>query len=127
MLPLDGVGVLVTRPEFQAMPLCRLLEAEGAATWRLAALEIKPLKERRALTERLGTLEEFDVIIFSSANAVRFGASLLDQKRDLVLAAVGPATSRALTEVTSRFRTARWAASELRFGYPSRDSAEAEA
>lgn len=84
------------------MPLCRLFEAEGAATWRLPALEIKPLKDRRALTERLGPLEEFDIIIFSSANAVRFGVSLLDQKRDLVLAAVGPATSRALNQAGYR-------------------------
>ena len=32
----------------------------------------------------------------TSTNAVRFGASLLDQKRDLTLAAIGPATARAL-------------------------------
>jgi len=84
------------------MPLCRLLEAEGAATWRLPALEIKPLKDRRALTQRLGALDAFDIIIFNSANAVRFGVSLLDQKRDLTLAAVGPATSRALNQAGYR-------------------------
>ena len=32
MPALQGVGVLVTRPEHQAMPLCRLLEAQGAST-----------------------------------------------------------------------------------------------
>ena len=83
MAPLSGVGVLVTRPELQAMPLCRLLEAQGASTLRLPAVEIKPLGDRRALAMRLGALESFDVIIFTSANAVRFGASFLDQKRDL--------------------------------------------
>jgi uroporphyrinogen-III synthase len=100
--PLYGIGVLVTRPEFQAMPLCRLLESLGAATWRLAVVEIKPLKDRRALTEQLGVLENFDVILFTSANAVRFGVSFLDQKRDLTLAAIGPATSRALNQAGYR-------------------------
>jgi uroporphyrinogen-III synthase len=102
MLPLHGVGVLVTRPQQQAMPLCRLLETRGASTFRLAAIEIKPLAERRALAARLGALEEFDLIIFSSSNAVRFGAMLLEQKRDLVLAAIGPATARALNQAGYR-------------------------
>ena len=102
MPPLHGVGVLVTRPEFQAMPLCRLLESLGATTLRLPAIEIKPLKDRRALTEQLGALENFDVILFTSANAVRFGVSFLDQKRDLTLAALGPATSRALNQAGYR-------------------------
>jgi uroporphyrinogen-III synthase len=102
MPPLHGVGVLVTRPEFQAMPLCRLLESFGATTLRLPAIEIKALKDRRALTEQLGELESFDVILFTSANAVRFGVSFLDQKRDLTLAAIGSATSRAMNQAGYR-------------------------
>jgi uroporphyrinogen-III synthase len=96
MPALHGVGVLVTRPEQQAMPLCRLLEIQGANTLRMPALEIRAVGNRRDMAARLGALGEFDVIIFTSANAVRFGASLLDQKRDLTLAAIGPATARAL-------------------------------
>lgn len=84
------------------MPLCRLLEAQGASTLRLAAVDIKPLGDRRALAMRLGALESFDVIIFTSANAVRFGGSFLDQKRDLTLAAIGPATARALNQAGYR-------------------------
>jgi uroporphyrinogen-III synthase len=99
---LHGVGVLVTRPELQAMPLCRLLEAQGASTLRLPAVEIKPLGDRRALAAQLGDLEHFDVIIFSSANAVRFGVSFLDQRRGLTLAALGPATARALNQAGYR-------------------------
>ena len=78
------------------MPLCRLLETQGARTLRLPAVEIKALGDRRALAAQLGALENFDLIIFTSANAVRFGASFLDQKRDLTLAAIGPATARAM-------------------------------
>ena len=102
MLPLHGVGVLVTRPQQQAMPLCRLLETEGASTFRLPAIEITALSDRRTLAARLGPLANFELIIFSSANAVRFGAVLLEQKRDLTLAAIGSATARALNQAGYR-------------------------
>jgi uroporphyrinogen-III synthase len=84
------------------MPLCRLLESLGATTLRLPAVEIRPLTDRRALTEQLGVLENFDLIVFTSANAVRFGVSFLDQKRGLTLAALGSATSRALNQAGYR-------------------------
>jgi uroporphyrinogen-III synthase len=102
MSALHGVGVLVTRPEQQAMPLCRLLELQGASTLRLPAIEVKAIGNRRETAAQLGALENFDVIIFTSTNAVRFGASLLDQKRDLTLAAMGPATARALNQAGYR-------------------------
>jgi uroporphyrinogen-III synthase len=102
MPALHGVGVLVTRPEQQAMPLCRLLEIQGATTLRLPAMEIKPLGNRRETAARLGALKDFDLIIFTSGNAVRFGHSLLDQQRDLTLAAMGPATARALNQAGYR-------------------------
>src|ERR1700761_4793765 len=102
MRPLEGVGVLVTRPELQSMPLCRLLDAQGAHCLRMPAVEIKPLSDRRALLAQIGALEKFDIIIFTSANAVRFGAPFLDQKRGLTLAAIGPATARALNQAGYR-------------------------
>src|ERR1700731_5247285 len=102
MPALHGVGVLVTRPEQQAMPLCRLLETQGATTLRLPVIEIKPSGNRRETAARLGALRDFDVIVFTSANAVRFGHPLLDQQRDLTLAAMGPATARALNQAGYR-------------------------
>jgi uroporphyrinogen-III synthase len=78
------------------MPLCRLLESGGAMVLRLPAISIKPVGDTQELRRRLGALEAFDLIIFTSANAVRFGAPLLDQRRDLTLAAIGPATARSL-------------------------------
>lgn len=84
------------------MPLCRLLEIHGASTSRLPAIEIRPLGNWRDTAARLGALEKFDLIIFTSANAVRFGAALLDQKHDLALAVVGPATARALNQAGYR-------------------------
>ena len=102
MRPLDGVGVLVTRPQTQATPLCRLLEERGATTVRLPAIVIEPAASHRELAARLGELGESDLVVFTSANAVRFGAALLDQRRDLALAAIGPATMRALNQAGYR-------------------------
>ena len=88
--------MLVTRPQEQAAALCRLLAAEGATAFRLPAIEIVPSADRHELKSRLGAIESFDLVIFVSANAVRFGAALLGTEHAGALAAVGPATHQAL-------------------------------
>jgi uroporphyrinogen-III synthase len=96
---LSGVGVLVTRPEPQALPLCRLLEELGAIAVRFPAIVIAPCGDAGEFVREIGPLTDFDLIVFTSANAVRFGHSLLDGLGDRTpsLAAIGPATARALT------------------------------
>ena len=98
MLPLDGIGVLVTRPLHQATPLCRLLETQGAVAHRFAAIDILPITDTLHWPSRVGPLEEFHLIVFLSANAVRFGAALLGPRCKVPIAAIGPATSRALEQ-----------------------------
>jgi uroporphyrinogen-III synthase len=93
---LTGIGVLVTRPEHQAEHLCKLIEAEGGAAVRYPALAIKARPDRAAVRAAIGPADRYDVIIFVSANAVRFGADLLGPPRDLPIAAIGPATAAAL-------------------------------
>ncbi|MDB6086881.1 MAG: uroporphyrinogen synthase [Gammaproteobacteria bacterium] len=78
------------------MPLCRLLESSGAVVVRLPVMDIKPVEDAVEWRQRLGPVEAFDFIIFTSANAVRFGAALVDRQRPPTLAAIGPATARAL-------------------------------
>ncbi len=95
MHDLRGLGVLVTRPEAQAESLCRLLERHGAVAHRLPALGIEPLA---ATAAGAAALVDADLIIFVSANAVRHGAALLTPGRSPPLAAIGPATARALIE-----------------------------
>ncbi len=102
MHPLGGVGVLITRPLHQAAPLCRLFEAQGAAVIPFPALDIRPLATGSAGPARPGAPADFDLIIFTSANAVRYGAELLGQQHDLPLAAIGPATARALNQAGHR-------------------------
>jgi uroporphyrinogen-III synthase len=102
MLPLEGIGVLVTRPRPQSAPLCHRLALAGAQAICFPTLEIEPLGDTRMRVEALGPLERFDLLIFVSANAVRHGAPLLEQRRDLKLAAIGPSTARALNQAGYR-------------------------
>jgi uroporphyrinogen-III synthase len=93
---LTGIGVLVTRPEHQAGHLCDLIESEGGAAVRYPALDIRPRPDRAAVRAAVGPVDRYDLIVFVSANAVRFGADILDQRRDISIAAIGQATAAAL-------------------------------
>jgi uroporphyrinogen-III synthase len=102
MTPLDGLGVLVTRPEPQAGPLARRLAANGARVYRLPAVELSARGDRAAQRAALGPIDRFQWIVFVSANAVRFGVALLGERRDLCLAAVGRSTADALNHAGHR-------------------------
>lgn len=93
---LDGLGILVTRPEQQSNALCRLLTAEGGTPLRFPAMEIRARADRAAVRAAVGPVDRYGLIVFVSANAVRFGAPLLEQRRELRIAAVGGATAQAL-------------------------------
>jgi uroporphyrinogen-III synthase len=93
---LTGIGVLVTRPEHQAEHLCHLIEVEGGAAVRYPALSILPRTDRAAVRAAIGPADRFDLVVFVSANAVRFGADILGERRDLPIAAIGQATAAAI-------------------------------
>jgi uroporphyrinogen-III synthase len=93
---LTGIGVLVTRPAHQAHHLCQLIEAEGGAAVRYPALEIKPRPDRAAVRAAVGPPDRYDLAVFVSANAVRYGTDLLGERRDMPIAAIGQATAAAL-------------------------------
>jgi uroporphyrinogen-III synthase len=99
---LRGVGILVTRPDLQAAPLCRLLEASGAVVFRLPVIDIQPIGDLAEIRGRLAAHERLDLAIFTSANAVKFGVALLEGRPTFPLAAIGSATARALAAVGRR-------------------------
>lgn len=102
MNALAGLGVLVTRPHLQAGNLCRLIEAEGGTAIRFPAMDIRPRADRAATRAAVGPIDRFQLIVFVSSNAVRFGADILGQRRDLRLAAIGAATAQALNAAGHR-------------------------
>jgi uroporphyrinogen-III synthase len=93
---LTSIGVLVTRPEHQAGHLCQLIEAEGGAAVRYPALSIRPRPDKAAVRAAIGPPDRFNLAVFVSANAVRFGADLLGERPDMPIAAIGQATAAAL-------------------------------
>jgi uroporphyrinogen-III synthase len=102
MAPLEGLGVLVTRPEPQAGPLARRLADHGARVYRLAAIELTPRADFAAQRAAVGPIDRYQWVVFVSAAAVRYGVSLLEERRDVPLAAVGPATAAALNHAGHR-------------------------
>ncbi|HKN49596.1 MAG TPA: uroporphyrinogen-III synthase [Actinomycetota bacterium] len=103
---LEGRRILVLRPEGQAESLVRALTAEGADAVLVPAIRILPLPDTEALDAALR--REHDWVVFTSVNgvinAVINGAingvagmqETIPPANPTRIAAVGPATARAL-------------------------------
>lgn len=98
---LNGLKVLVTRPEKQARSLCDSITAAGGVAIAMAVLDITPILP---WDESELNLAEQDMIIFISRNAVsHFMAGLHIRLADNVqLVAVGPGTAATMREHGSR-------------------------
>jgi len=100
--PLAGKRIVVTRAIEQARGLKDLLEKLGAIVLLIPAVSFSEPADSTALDRAIRTLDEFDWILFTSANAVRFfanrcrrlGRSFVEGKRPCC-AAVGPVTASA--------------------------------
>ena len=102
MSPLTNRRILITRAKGQASVLATQLEALGAATLLIPTIEVVPPTSYAALDTALTTIASFDWLLFTSANAVE---AFTDRARALRLspqpnciAAIGPATARAVVE-----------------------------
>ena len=100
---LAGRTVVVTRPRGQAAGLAALLEARGADVLLAPVIEIVPVALTDELRDVIGHLDEYGVVIFTSANGVEaFCDRLGDCGRGaaalaaLETVAIGPATAAAL-------------------------------
>jgi uroporphyrinogen III methyltransferase/synthase len=102
--PLFGQTILITRPIHQADELARPLAELGAEVALQPAIEIRPVADPLPIDRGLERLEQFDWLVFSSANGVRhFFDRLPTIGRDLRLlgkiriAAMGPGTAKELS------------------------------
>jgi len=109
--PLFGKRVLITRTRRQASTLARLLSDEGAIPVELPSIEIDPIEDREAVDAAIETLRTggYAWCGFTSANAVElFFEQLAERGLDsrafasAKIAAIGPATARALEELGLR-------------------------
>jgi len=101
-LPLFGQRVVVTRAREQADSLSAPLRQLGAEVVELPTIEIQPAADYAALDAAVARLPEYDWLIFTSVNGVRYFLHRLDAGAgDLrgirgKLCAIGPATRDAL-------------------------------
>lgn len=97
--PLEGVGVLVTRPRPQVETLVAGLEALGAEVHVHPVIEIVPPEDDAPLRAALADLDGFDWIVLTSTNAVEAVISICPPPwpaGGCRVGVVGAATRRAL-------------------------------
>lgn len=102
MQPLAGCGVLVTRPAHQAQHLAQLIEQAGGRPILFPVLEILDASDAGPLNAIIDRLDEFDLAIFISPNAVTKAMNLIRARRELPpalkIAAIGRGGSKELKQ-----------------------------
>lgn len=97
---LDGIGVVVTRPEHQAGPLMAALEQQGAEPFGFPALAIEAEPDDKEIQQGAAEAATADWLVFVSPNAVEHGLHRIKQaggpSADTKIATVGQSTAEAL-------------------------------
>ena len=102
---LKGLNVLITRPEGQGQSLGQSIAAAGGNPLVLPLLRITPVEDadsRLVIRNHIQNLDHYDMAIFISTNAARYGLQWIDQywpqfPRHVKVFAVGPTTAAALS------------------------------
>lgn len=104
MSELEGLRIVITRPEDQAGLFRKLIEDKGAQAILIPAIEIKIPDDNYRLDRALGKLECYEWLVVTSVNGVaaiweRLKAQKIGSLPDtLQIAAIGPKTAGALRE-----------------------------
>lgn len=81
--PLTGKNIVVTRPAHQARELAAMIDAAGGAATLFPVLEIRDLDDLKPLLAVVARLDEFDLAVFVSPNAVSKAMPLITAHRAL--------------------------------------------
>ncbi len=107
--PLAGKRVLITRPREQTDDVVRQLEALGAVPVLLPAIRLVPPADWGPFDAAVARLSDYDWVVFTSANGVRFVSERLrgldkvhPAFEGMKVAAIGPATAEALRALGER-------------------------
>ena len=71
--PLAGLNIVVTRPREQATNLAQRIAQAGGRAILFPLLEVSPVLDSQSLRALIARLHEFNLAIFISPNAVRYG------------------------------------------------------
>ncbi|MDR9437185.1 MAG: uroporphyrinogen-III synthase [Thiohalophilus sp.] len=101
---LAGLRVLITRPSHQSADLQHQLEQVGARPLLFPLLAIDQPADPTTAQQALSRVQESDLLIFISPNAVHHALALSPEglPNNLTLACVGRGTARALEQQTGR-------------------------
>ncbi|MEQ1814013.1 MAG: uroporphyrinogen-III synthase [Candidatus Nitrotoga sp.] len=80
--PLSGLKIVITRPREQADNLAQRITQAGGQAILFPLLEIHPAADTAALNQQLARLQEFNLAIFISPNAVRYGMDAILESVD---------------------------------------------
>jgi uroporphyrinogen-III synthase len=98
--PLAGKGIVVTRPAHQATHLAELIRAAGGKPILFPVIEIVAVDDLQPLIALIDRLDEFDLAVFISPNAVNKAMNLIKARRALPprlkFAAIGRGSVREL-------------------------------
>lgn len=96
-LALQNRVIVNTRPAHQAISLNQWILSEGGEVIAFPTIEICPPRNSHAMTSAITHIDQYDVAIFLSANAVSAAAANhLTLPNNLTLIAIGPGTAQAL-------------------------------
>ncbi len=97
---LAGRRIVVTRPAGQAETLAELIRAEGGTPVVFPVIEIRDLDDIKPLVALIDRLDDFDLAIFISANAVSKAMNLVQARRawpgHVRVATIGKGSEKAL-------------------------------
>lgn len=103
--PLKDKTIVITRALEQAAGFAELLEKEGAVPFLFPTIRLETVFPSEGEIDRLRQTGQFDVILFTSANAVKHFFAVLDKskidvkKTQAEIAAVGPSTAAYLSSM----------------------------
>jgi uroporphyrinogen-III synthase len=102
-LPLARLNIVITRPREQAVGLAQRIEQLGGKPLLFPLLEIEAVRDEQALHQQISRLQQTDLAIFISPNAVRYGLSAIraagELPASLKIATVGQGSAKALHEL----------------------------
>jgi len=94
--------IVITRPQQQASTLAKGIESAGGNVLLFPTIEIQPLALNQENKLKIQHLQQFDIVIFISPNAVNFGLPLIRAEtifpNDISLATIGQGSAKALAE-----------------------------
>jgi uroporphyrinogen-III synthase len=97
---LTGLNIVVTRPRDQAVQLAQRISEQGGNSILFPLLEINPVADPQPLQQLVARLPEFNLAIFISPNAVRYGMAAIHAAgalpATLKIATVGQGSAKAL-------------------------------